>query len=134
MGRSGTLHRLGGGRTGRGGGRRAPCASSAARPPQTRLAIAAVASGKFDLRLRAPIGRIAAPCLDRVSMRRRVPVRLGIVILVAAALAACSDSTPVAPADATESAAMVQKNCADPHWRDQNLGLWYSVCRQPLRW
>jgi hypothetical protein len=61
-------------------------------------------------------------------------VRLGILILMAAALAACSDSSPVAPADATESAAVVQKNCADPHWREQNLGLWYSVCRQPLRW
>jgi hypothetical protein len=28
----------------------------------------------------------------------------------------------------------VQKNCADPHWKDQNLGLWYSVCRTPMRW
>ncbi len=70
----------------------------------------------------------------RVSTRRRAPVKLAILVLMVSALAACSDSTPVAPASATESAAMVQKNCADPHWRDQNLGLWYSVCRQPLRW
>jgi hypothetical protein len=61
-------------------------------------------------------------------------VRLGILILMAAALAGCSDSAPKPPADATESAAVVQKNCSDPHWREQNLGLWYSVCRQPLRW
>ena len=61
-------------------------------------------------------------------------MRLAILMLTFAALAACSASTPVAPAGATESAAMVQKNCDDPHWRDQNLGLWYSVCRQPLRW
>jgi hypothetical protein len=49
-------------------------------------------------------------------------------------LTACSDSTPVAPANATESAAMVEKNCADPQWKDKNLGLWYSVCRQPMHW
>jgi hypothetical protein len=54
--------------------------------------------------------------------------------LIAALLGACSDSTPVAPAGNTESAAMVEKNCADPHWRDQNPGLWYSVCRPSLRW
>ncbi len=61
-------------------------------------------------------------------------MRLGILALIAVFLAACSDATPVAPASATESAAMVAKNCADPHWRDQNLGLWYSVCRKPLNW
>lgn len=59
---------------------------------------------------------------------------LAIVILMTAVLAACSGSSPPPPTGSTESAAMVQKNCADPHWREQNLGLWYSVCRQPLRW
>jgi hypothetical protein len=59
---------------------------------------------------------------------------LGILVLTAAILAGCSGSSPTPPADSTESAAMVQKNCADPHWREQNLGLWYSVCRPPLRW
>jgi hypothetical protein len=49
-------------------------------------------------------------------------------------LGACSGDTPVAPSGVTESAAMVEKNCNDPHWREQNLGLWYSVCRAPLRW
>jgi hypothetical protein len=54
--------------------------------------------------------------------------------LPACLLGACSGGTPVAEPGATESAAMVQKNCNDPHWREQNLGLWYSVCRPPLRW
>jgi hypothetical protein len=49
-------------------------------------------------------------------------------------LPGCSDTTPVAPPSATLSAAMVEKNCNDPKWREQNLGLWYSVCRPPLRW
>jgi hypothetical protein len=66
-------------------------------------------------------------------------VKLAILILAAVCLpayvlTACSDDTPVAPPGATESAAMVEKNCNDPQWRDKNLGLWYSVCRQPLRW
>ena len=61
-------------------------------------------------------------------------MRLGVLALLAMFLAACSDATPVAPASATESAAMVEKNCADPQWKDKNLGLWYSVCRQPMHW
>jgi hypothetical protein len=61
-------------------------------------------------------------------------MRFGIIALLALYLAACSESTPVVPASATESAAMVEKNCADPQWKDKNLGLWYSVCRQPMHW
>jgi hypothetical protein len=57
---------------------------------------------------------------------------LAIAALIGALLSGCSGPTPVVPA--TESAEMVQKNCADPHWKDQNLGLWYSVCRTPMRW
>ena len=50
-------------------------------------------------------------------------MRLGALALAAIFLAACSNSTPVAPPSATESAAMVEKNCADPQWKDKNLGL-----------
>jgi len=28
----------------------------------------------------------------------------------------------------------LKHDCADPQWKEQNLGLWYSLCRQPLRW
>jgi hypothetical protein len=38
------------------------------------------------------------------------------------------------PPDPEASAEALKRNCADPHWKDENLGLWYSVCRQPLRW
>ena len=61
-------------------------------------------------------------------------MRLGVLVLLAMLLAACSDSTPVAPASATESAAVVEKNCADPQWKEKNLGLWYSVCRRTMIW
>jgi hypothetical protein len=73
-------------------------------------------------------------CLDPRSIRGDAAMRLGVLALIAIFLAACSSATPVAPASATESAAMVEKNCADPQWKDKNLGLWYSVCRQPMHW
>lgn len=61
-------------------------------------------------------------------------MKLAFVAGIALLLAACSDATPVAPASATESPAVVAKNCANPQWKDKNLGLWYSVCRQPMNW
>jgi hypothetical protein len=83
----------------------------------------------------------AAPLvgLRSVSTYGVAPVKLAIfvctaIFLPACLLSACSGGSPVAEPGATESAAMVEKNCNDPHWREQNLGLWYSVCRQPLRW
>jgi hypothetical protein len=54
--------------------------------------------------------------------------------IVTVALAACSSATPPPPADPQASAAIVKKDCSDPKWQEENLGLWYSVCRQPLRW
>jgi hypothetical protein len=48
-------------------------------------------------------------------------------------LAGCSGSPPP-DVNSTASAETLKKNCADPHWREQNLGLWYSVCRKPLQW
>jgi hypothetical protein len=26
----------------------------------------------------------------------------------------------------------LQQDCVNPQWKDQNLGLWYSLCRKPL--
>jgi hypothetical protein len=40
-----------------------------------------------------------------------------------------------ATADSTlTSDAILKKDCADENWKQQNLGLWYSVCRQPMKW
>ena len=61
-------------------------------------------------------------------------MRPGILAFVMLALAACSSATPAPPSDPTASAAILKKDCSDPKWREENLGLWYSVCRQPLRW
>ncbi len=61
-------------------------------------------------------------------------MRLALLALALVVLAACGDKTPAPPADAAESAAILKKDCADPQWKEENLGLWYSVCRQPMRW
>jgi len=52
--------------------------------------------------------------------------------VVAAAILAtgCSGDKPVAATSQTSSEEIRQRNCADPQWREPNLGLWYSVCRQ----
>ena len=49
-------------------------------------------------------------------------------------LSGCSDDKPALPASQASSEEILKKNCADPKWKEDNLGLWYSVCRQPLRW
>ena len=61
-------------------------------------------------------------------------MRLGIFALIAVILAACSEIDADGSAGRDQSEATVAKNCADPHWKEQNLGLWYSVCRQAMHW
>jgi len=57
------------------------------------------------------------------------------ILAVALAASGCShDDKSVATSTDAGAAAVLQRNCADAKWREQNLGLWYSVCRQPLRW
>lgn len=59
--------------------------------------------------------------------------RTWLIMAALVALAGCSDDKPVAPSS-SNSAEILKRDCADPKWKQQNLGLWYSVCRQPLRW
>ena len=56
------------------------------------------------------------------------------VLAVAILAGGCSDDPPVAAASQASSEQILKRDCADPKWREKNLGLWYSVCRQPLRW
>ena len=61
-------------------------------------------------------------------------MRTGMVALTIVVAACSSSTTLVPPSDPQESAALLKKDCEDPKWKEENLGLWYSVCRQPLRW
>ena len=61
-------------------------------------------------------------------------MRSGILALAIVVAACSSNTTPVPPSDPQASAALLKKDCEDAKWKEENLGLWYSVCRQPLRW
>lgn len=45
-----------------------------------------------------------------------------------------SDDQPPPGATAQTSDETLKRDCADEQWKQQNLGLWYSVCRQPMKW
>ena len=47
---------------------------------------------------------------------------------------AAEANKPITASSDASSEAILKKDCSDPKWKEQNLGLWYSVCRQPLRW
>jgi hypothetical protein len=89
---------------------------AAASPP--RLAIAAVAAE------------------DRITTARKEegPVRWVVLAAAMAILSACAAESATPPKDSAASAETLKRDCADPHWKEQNLGLWYSVCRTPMRW
>jgi len=55
---------------------------------------------------------------------------LALVLLTAG----CGDDKPKTSDSGLSSEEILKRNCADQAWREKNLGLWYSVCRQPLRW
>ena len=56
-----------------------------------------------------------------------------LVFAIALLAGGCSGDKPAA-ADGASSEEILKRNCSDQKWREQNLGLWYSVCRQPVRW
>ena len=61
-----------------------------------------------------------------------IRITLSVVLLVL--LAGCGgDKTNVA-AGPTLSEEAVKQKCADPQWRDRNLGIWYAICRQSANW
>ena len=62
-----------------------------------------------------------------------------LIVAVALPLAACGwfghkDETPAAVGPSLSSEEILKKDCNDETWKQQNLGLWYSVCRQPMKW
>ena len=58
-----------------------------------------------------------------------------LVLAVAILASGCgSDDKPLSTQSDASSEQILKKDCADAKWKEQNLGLWYSVCRQPLHW
>jgi hypothetical protein len=56
------------------------------------------------------------------------------VVLAAFLAGGCSGDKPATPAGQRSSEETLKRDCADPKWKEQNLGLWYSVCRPSLSW
>jgi hypothetical protein len=78
--------------------------------------------------------------IRRRSVEGQVRGRL-LVLAVALPLAACGwfggkkdEAAAPSPGPALSSDEIVKRNCADENWKKQNLGLWYSICRQPMKW
>jgi hypothetical protein len=57
----------------------------------------------------------------------------GLLAATAILAAGCSDDKPVITSQSqATSDAILQRDCASPEWKQENLGLWYSVCRKPV--
>jgi len=61
---------------------------------------------------------------------------LGLLAVTAILIAGCSgdDKPAITTASQASSDAILKRDCADPKWKQENLGLWYSVCRRPMNW
>jgi len=57
-----------------------------------------------------------------------------VLAAITATLVSCSGGDAPPPPNTQASTEIVKKDCADPKWKDENLGLWYSICRKPLNW
>jgi hypothetical protein len=60
--------------------------------------------------------------------------RIAVLVVVAACLAGCGRDKLEGTPGQTLSEEAVKQKCADPQWREKNLGIWYAVCRQPVGW
>jgi hypothetical protein len=58
----------------------------------------------------------------------------GIVLIPLLLSSGCGDDKPAPTAAQAKSEEILRRDCADEKWKEQNLGLWYSVCRQPMHW
>jgi uncharacterized protein YcfL len=60
-------------------------------------------------------------------------MRKTIALVLALVCVGCSSSKEI-PADVPnhdqQTELRREKDCANPHWKSANLGLWYNVCRQ----
>jgi hypothetical protein len=60
--------------------------------------------------------------------------RIALVIAIALSAAGCGGDKSDIAAGPTLSEEALQQKCADAQWRDQNLGIWYAVCRRSANW
>jgi hypothetical protein len=61
--------------------------------------------------------------------RRRKISGLSVLALIAlGGLSGCKDSPADNPIHDAQTEAAREHDCADPQWKEANLGLWYNIC------
>ena len=65
-----------------------------------------------------------------MKAKKLLTASLGLLLLVSG----CSGDDPAKFESNASSVRALDKDCANPQWKEQNLGLWYSVCRRSLSW
>jgi hypothetical protein len=60
--------------------------------------------------------------------------RIAWLVAIALLVAGCGSDNAEVTAGQTLSEESLKQKCADPQWREKNLGIWYAVCRQPAAW
>jgi hypothetical protein len=60
--------------------------------------------------------------------------RIALLVVLVLPAVGCGGDKPEVAAGQTLSEEALKQKCADPQWRDRNLGIWYAVCRQPASW
>jgi hypothetical protein len=85
-------------------------------------------------------GERQSPVTQPVEGRVRGTLLI-VAVAVPVALAGCGwfggksdDQAAKTSGPAASSDEVLKRDCADENWKKQNLGLWYSVCRQSMRW
>jgi hypothetical protein len=60
---------------------------------------------------------------------------LGLLGAIVILISGCSNDPPaITASNEASSDAALKRDCANPKWKQENLGLWYSVCRQSVHW
>jgi hypothetical protein len=67
----------------------------------------------------------------RSAAKRAAAIALAVAFGLLASGCGAGKFVPT-PGDAN-SEQNLKRDCDNPQWKDQNLGLWYSLCRQSLR-
>ena len=72
--------------------------------------------------------------VSSLPLMRRAGGETGFAAFALALLIAGCGDKPITPASRLTSSQILQRNCADPQWREQHLWLWNSFCNQPYYW
>ena len=77
---------------------------------------------------------MAGDCRHGGFMKAAAVAVAAVVLLAGCSWFGSDDEPKPASGSSASSEEILKKDCSDPKWKEQNLGLWYSVCRPALKW